>query len=126
MLESATLLLARSALLSFLLEKETPMVASVSVVPIGVGEELKEHIARILDLIDKSGLPYRLGAMQTTVEGEPDQVMDLIMKCHQAMRTRATRVLTHVAIDDREGATGRLEGKVADVESVLKRKLSRE
>jgi len=44
------------------------MVASFSVVPMGVGEELKEHIAKVLDIIDKSGLPYKLGAMQTTVE----------------------------------------------------------
>ena len=102
------------------------MLASFSVVPIGVGEELKDHIARVLDLIDTSGLPYKLGAMQTTVEGEADQVLTLIMKCHQAMLAEAPRVLTHIAIDDRKGAVGRLEGKVTDVEDVLERKLSHE
>ncbi|MBN1460911.1 MAG: MTH1187 family thiamine-binding protein [Armatimonadetes bacterium] len=102
------------------------MLASFSVVPIGVGDELKEHIARVLDLVDKSGLPYKLGAMQTTVEGEAEQVLDLIMKCHQLMLAEAPRVLTHITIDDRKGAVSRLEGKVADVESVLDRKLSRE
>lgn len=102
------------------------MLASFSVVPLGVGEELKEHIARVLDLIEKSGLPYKLGAMQTTVEGEADQVLDLIMRCHRLMLAEAPRVLTHIAIDDRKGAVGRLEGKVADVESVLDRKLSHE
>lgn len=102
------------------------MLASFSIAPVGVGEELKEHIAKVLDLVDKSGLPYRLGAMQTTVEGEPEQVMDLIMRCHTLMLDRAPRVLTHIAIDDRKGATGRLQGKVADVESVLGRRLSSE
>jgi len=102
------------------------MVASFSVVPIGVGEELKEHIAKVLDIIDKSGLPYKLGAMQTTVEGEPDEVMALIMKCHALLLEAAPRVLTHIAIDDRKGATGRLEGKMQDVESVLGRDLSHE
>lgn len=102
------------------------MVASFSVVPIGVGEELKEHIARVLEIIDGSGLSYKLGAMQTTVEGEPEAIMSLIMKCHALMLEGAPRVLTHIAIDDRKGATGRLTGKVQDVEDVLGRDLSHE
>ena len=102
------------------------MLASFSIVPIGIGEELKEPVARVIKLIADSGLPYKLGAMQTTVEGEPDQVIALIMKCHNLMRETCSRVLTHIAIDDRKGATGRLEGKVADVEEVLGEPLSRE
>jgi uncharacterized protein (TIGR00106 family) len=102
------------------------MLASFSIVPVGVGEELKDHIAGIIDIIDKSGLMYRLGAMQTTIEGDEDKVMAIIMECHRHMRRKARRVLTHVTIDDREGAKGRLTGKVADVEKTLGRKLSRE
>jgi len=102
------------------------MLVSFSVVPVGAGEELKEKVAAILDLIDRSGLPYKLGAMQTTVEGPEDQVMALVMQCHRAMRGLASRVLTHITIDDREGAEQRLTGKVADVEQVLNRKLSHE
>ena len=102
------------------------MLASFSVIPIGVGDELKEHVAKILALIDASGLDYRLGAMQTTVEGDSDAVVALIMKCHSAMRGIAPRVLTSITIDDREGAKGRLTGKVRDVEEVLKKDLSHE
>lgn len=102
------------------------MLASFSIVPMGVGVELKEQIAGVLEIIDQSGLQYRLGAMQTTVEGEPDEVMALIMKCHRHMRDKAPRVLTRIAIDDREGATGRLTGKIKDVEKVLGRELAHE
>ncbi len=102
------------------------MLASFSVVPIGVGEELREHVAKVLDVIDRSGLPYKLGAMQTTVEGEAEEVMALVMRCHSLMLEGAPRVLTHVAIDDRKGARGRLEGKVEEVESALGRELSHE
>jgi uncharacterized protein YqgV (UPF0045/DUF77 family) len=42
------------------------------------------------------------------------------------MRAKAKRVVTHIAIDDREGASGRLTGKVADVEKALGRKVSHE
>ena len=93
------------------------MLASFSIVPIGVGEELREHIAGVLEIVEKSGLDYKLGAMATTVEGGRDEVMTLIMKCHEHMMARAPRVLTRVSIDDRKNATGRLTGKVKDVES---------
>jgi uncharacterized protein (TIGR00106 family) len=102
------------------------MLASFSVVPVGAGEALSEHVAKILALVDESGLSYRLGAMQTTVEGNEDEVIALIMKCHKAMRTSFNRVLTSITLDDRADATGRLTGKVDDIEKVLGRKLSRE
>lgn len=102
------------------------MLASFAIVPIGIGEELKEHVAKIIKIIDESGLDYRLGAMQTTVEGEQDAVMALIMRCHRRMRELAPRVLTHITIDDRQGAEGRLTGKVADVKDVLGREMRHE
>jgi len=102
------------------------MLASFSVIPIGVGEELKTHVAAVIDLIDRSGLDYKLGAMQTTVEGDPEAVMALILKCHAKMKEAAPRVLTSITLDDRRGAEGRLEGKVRDVEAELGRKLAHE
>jgi uncharacterized protein (TIGR00106 family) len=102
------------------------MLASFSIVPMGVGVELKEHVAEILKIIDDSGFDYRLGAMQTTVEGETDEVMALVMKCHKHMAEKAPRVLTKITIDDRKGAEGRLTGKIKDVEEVLGKELSHE
>jgi len=95
------------------------MLASFSVVPIGVGEELKDHVAEVIRLVAQSGLDYKVGAMQTTLEGEADRALELIMQCHRLMLERAPRVLTSITIDDRAGATGRLEGKVRDVEDLL-------
>ena len=76
--------------------------------------------------MDRSGLPYKLGAMHTTIEGDAAQVMDVIMRCHRRMLELAPRVLTSITIDDRTGFSGRLDGKVKDVEEVLGRKLARE
>ena len=101
------------------------MLATFSVLPVGVGEALSEHVARIIDIIDTSGLDYKLGAMATTVEGGEGEVMALIMRCHRAAREAAPRVLTSITIDDREGATGRLTGKIDDVERILGRSVRR-
>jgi uncharacterized protein (TIGR00106 family) len=102
------------------------LVVSFSIIPVGTGEELKEHIAEILDIVDKSGIPYTLGAMQTTLEGNENEVMALIMKCHNRMKELSPRVLTSITIDDRANAEGRLKGKIEDVEKVLNRGLSHE
>lgn len=102
------------------------MLASFSVVPMGGEEGVARRLAGVLELVEHSGLDYRVGAMQTTVEGEADQVVALIMACHGHMRTLAPRVLTHITLDDRAGATGRMEGKVRDVEAALGRPLRHE
>ena len=102
------------------------MLASFSVAPLGLGEAVSEYVAQIISLIDKSGLDYRMGAMQTTVEGTQEEVMSLIMDCHNRMRDIAPRVLTSITIDDRKDANGRLTGKITDVEKALGRNLSKE
>ncbi|MBP1659076.1 MAG: hypothetical protein H6P95_268 [Candidatus Aminicenantes bacterium] len=101
------------------------MIIEFSVVPVGRGEELAGPVARILDIIDRSGLPYQLTAMGTLVEGDWDEVLGLVRRCHEAMRGEHGRVLTHIAIDDRAGAAGRIAGKVRDVEQTLGRTLKK-
>lgn len=101
------------------------MIASFAVAPMGVGEDVKELVAEVLKIVDQSGLSYKLGAMQTTIEGDLDRVMDVILQCHRRMLELAPRVLTSLVIDDRKGAVGRLEGKVKDVEEILGKPLSR-
>ena len=99
------------------------MVVEFSVVPIGKGEGLAGLVAKVIDIVDKSGLPYQLTSMGTIVEGEWDEVFALIKECHGRMRREAGRVLTRIAVDDRERAKGRLKGKVEDVEKSLGRRL---
>jgi uncharacterized protein (TIGR00106 family) len=95
------------------------MVVSFSIVPIGGGTELREQVSEIIRVIDRSGLPYRTTAMATEIEGTWDEVMAVVRAAHEVGRRFTGRVLTHIAIDDREGYEGRLEGKVRDVERVI-------
>jgi uncharacterized protein (TIGR00106 family) len=101
------------------------VVISLSVVPIGVGIELREHVAEVLRVIDASGLPYRLNAMSTEIEGDWDEVMAVVKAAHEAGYRPGGRVLTTIVIDDRRGAASRLEGKIADVEEILGKPLHR-
>lgn len=95
------------------------MLAHVAIFPTDQGESVSAHVARVVALIADSGLGYKVTAMGTQIEGEPEEVFDLIKRCHLEMRAHAKRVYTTVAIDDRVGATGRLEGKIASLEARL-------
>lgn len=101
------------------------MLAEISFIPMDVGVSLSKHVAEVLDIIDRSGLSYKTGPMGTIVEGDWDEVMELIKKCHYRLLEVSPRVYTRIVIDDRKGATGRLEGKIASVEEHLKRKLKK-
>lgn len=101
------------------------MLAMFSIAPLDKGESVSKYVAEIMDMIDKSGLDYQVTPMATIVEGEFDPVMDLIRSCHKKMRENSKRVITSIKIDDRDGATGRLSGKIEAVEEHLGRKLKK-
>jgi len=99
------------------------MLAEFSVVPIGKGESVSEYVAECLEMVVASGLDYRVNPMGTVVEGDYDEVMDLIKSCHEKVMERCPRVITTIKIDDRRGASGTIESKVRSVEKRLGRKL---
>ncbi len=98
-------------------------IAEFSISPAGKGVGVSEYVARCLDLVDRSGLAYRLNPMGTVVEGPFDEVMTLIAKCHKAVAADCERVSTVIKIDDRKGARNQIEDKVAKVERLVGRKL---
>jgi uncharacterized protein (TIGR00106 family) len=101
------------------------MLVEFSVVPLGKGESVSQYVAECLRIVDASGLDYRINPMGTVVEGEYDEVMDLVKKCHMRVMELAPRVITTVKIDDRRGTRGMIANKVKSVEEKLGKKLKR-
>ncbi len=95
-----------------------------SMSPLSQGESVGAYVARSLDIIDKSGLPYQLTAMGTLIEGEWGEVMAVVTACFEAMRGDCDRIGTHIKIDYRSGPGGRLAAKIESVQHKLGRKLS--
>jgi uncharacterized protein (TIGR00106 family) len=94
-----------------------------SMTPLGVGESVSKYVARSLEIIEASGLNYRLHAMGTVIEGEWDEVFDVVRRCHEAMSADCDRVTCSIKVDARKAATGRLTSKVKSVEQQLGRTL---
>ncbi len=94
-----------------------------SLYPTDKGESVSEYVKRNLEIIDDSGLPYRLGAMGTTIEGEYDEVMAVVKRCRDAMAVDCGRIAIQIKIDDRKGPGGRLDAKVATLRAKTGRDL---
>lgn len=91
--------------------------------PGGKGESVSEYVARILDVIDRSGLPYQLTPMGTILEGDWDQVMGVVSDCFRALEPDCTRIGVNLKVDYRAGTESRLNSKTARIEERLGRKL---
>ena len=94
-----------------------------SLIPLNQGDSVSAYVARSLEIIDRSGLDYRLHAMGTIVEGELDQVLGVLKECLEALATDCDRVTCTAKLDYRKGASDRLEGKVRSVQQRLGRPL---
>lgn len=95
-----------------------------SMTPLDKGESVSAYVARSLDIVDQSGLPYQLTPMGTILEGEWADVMAVVTACFDRMRADCHRVSTQIRIDYRAGPGGRLKSKVESVQRRLGRDLS--
>ncbi len=94
-----------------------------SIAPLEKGASVSKYVARSLEIIDASGLDYRLHAMGTIVEGELAQVLEVLRDCMQAMATDCDRITCTAKMDYRRGFSGRLATKVESVEAQLGKNL---
>jgi len=99
------------------------VLIELSMSPMDKGPSVSKWVARSLEIIDRSGLDYRLGPMGTCIEGEWNEVMAVVRKCWNRMARDSVRITFSIKGDWRRGAKGRLQAKVATVEHHLKRKL---
>ena len=77
------------------------------------GASVSHQVAKIVDMIDRSGLPYQLTPMGTIVE----KAYEELGECE--------RVYSTIKLDIRKGEIGRLSGKIASVEEKIGRNVSR-
>ena len=101
------------------------MLAQISMFPLGKSSGLSEDVAEVIDRIDKSGLPYQLTSMGTLIEGEWDEVMELIGRCRKLLLEKHERIYLVLKVDEQPGVTGKLRGKISSVEKRLGHEVSK-
>ncbi|MGE4553533.1 MAG: MTH1187 family thiamine-binding protein [Desulfovibrionaceae bacterium] len=96
-------------------------VVQFAIFPLDKGDapSLAPYVARALEIVRASGLPYALGPMGTVLEGEYHEIMAVIGRCHDELRADCARVYLTVAVDSKAEGSERMTGKVRSVEALL-------
>jgi len=100
------------------------MLVELSILPLVGDGHLSDELAEVLKLIDSYGLPYQLTPTATCIEGEWNEVMELVRQCHDRVRSRSSHIVTFIKIEDEEGVSDKLNRNISSVEQKAGRQLS--
>jgi uncharacterized protein YqgV (UPF0045/DUF77 family) len=100
------------------------MIVAFSVAPSGgpsavSDASVHDAVAAAVRVVRESGLPNRTSSMFTEIEGEWDDVMDVVKRATEAVLPFGTRVSLVLKADIRPGHVGELDGKVERLERAL-------
>ena len=100
------------------------MLVAFSVAPSGTGRtdgSVHDAVAAAVRIVRESGLRNHTDAMFTTIEGEWDEVFEVVKRAIEAVGEFGSRVSLVLKADIRPGHTGELDAKVQRLEAALER-----
>ncbi len=96
------------------------VIVDLCVVPIGVGVSVSSHIAACQQVLVEAGLEHQLHAYGTNIEGDWDDVMAAVKRCHDVVHEMgAPRISTSLKIGTRTDREQSIDGKVGSVHDKL-------
>jgi uncharacterized protein (TIGR00106 family) len=93
-------------------------IMEFSIIPLDKGASFSAPVARVLTVVDQSGLAYQLTPMGTIVEGEWDDLLALLSRCFRTLARDSDRISLQAKFDYRRSIGSRMEKKVRSVEAV--------
>lgn len=94
-------------------------LVAVAIAPFGVGDELAPEVAEVVRVIRESGLPNHTYSMFTEIEGEWDEVMDVVKRATFVLAEKGIRTEVILKADIRPGRTDTMTKKVESVNRIL-------
>jgi len=96
------------------------LIVEISFVPIGTGTSLSRYVAKVIKNLEKSGIKYQLTPMGTIVEGEWEEISDLIDHSHKLIfEMGIERIITNIKIDYRLDKSSSMEDKINSVKKKM-------
>lgn len=96
------------------------VIVDLCVVPLGVGVSVSEYIVACEKILKEAGLKTHLHAYGTNIEGEWDEVLVAIKRCHETIHEMgAPRISTTIKLGTRTDKPQTMEDKVRSVENKL-------
>ena len=94
-------------------------LVAVAIAPFGVGDELAPEVAEVVRVIRESGLPNKTYSMFTEIEGEWDEVMDVVKRATFVLAEKGIRTEVVLKADIRPGFSNMMDAKVERVDDIL-------
>lgn len=80
--------------------KAKPINVSFQVIPLVPGGDVYAVVDRAIEVVQRSGVKYEVGPMETTMEGELNELLEIVKEAQQAcVEAGAERVVTYIKID---------------------------
>ncbi|MFF2390753.1 MTH1187 family thiamine-binding protein [Agromyces sp. NPDC058104] len=98
------------------------MLVAFSVAPSGTGRadgSVHDAVAAAVRIVRESGLPNRTTSMFTEIEGEWDEVFDVVRRATEAVGEYGSRVSLVLKADLRPGYSGELDAKIDRLETAI-------
>jgi uncharacterized protein (TIGR00106 family) len=93
------------------------VLLDLCVVPIGVGVSVSEYIAACQRVLTEAGLKHEMHMYGTNIEGEWDEVMASVKKCHEVVHQMgAPRISTTIRLGTRTDKNQTMEEKIKSVQ----------
>ena len=87
------------------------------------GASVSKQVSKIIDAIDKSGVPYQLTPMGTVIEASSMKEALSVIELAYEQVSDCERVYSSLKFDIRHNTENRLKTKIESVEKVLNRKV---
>ncbi len=96
------------------------VIIDLCVVPIGVGLSVSKYVVACQGIIKAAGLESQLHAYGTNIEGEWDEVFDVVKKCHEKVHEMgAPRITTTIKAGTRVDRDQTMADKINSVREKL-------
>ncbi|MCK5111825.1 MAG: MTH1187 family thiamine-binding protein [Arcobacteraceae bacterium] len=88
------------------------------------GSSVSKQVSKIIDVIDKSGIPYQLTPMGTVIEASSmKEALEMIELAYEQLED-CDRVYSALKFDIRKNCKNRLKTKIQSVQKVLNREVN--
>lgn len=95
------------------------VMIDICIVPLGVGVSVSDYVAACQKVLQAAGLKHEMHAYGTNVEGDWDDVMAAVKRCHEVVHEMgAPRITTSMRLGTR---TDRAQSMKDKVQSVVKK-----
>ena len=96
------------------------VIVDLCVIPLDVGRSVSKYVAACERVFEDAGLSHQLHAYGTNIEGEWDEVMAAVKRCHEVVHDMgAVRISSTLRVGTRTDRPQTMQDKVQSVREKL-------